>query len=333
MSGVGRVAAPVVDAFIFNGELELLAFRIAYLSPVVDRFVVVEADRTFRGEARPLILASDPTLREKYPQLEVHVASLPENEADAWERERLQRQALRKAIGDVEPETLVLVGDVDEVPTAEVIAELRREPLATPVRLGMRYALQYANHEKRIPWLDGTKACSGAQLDDVTEMGLLIGHPDGRYRPGEDRRIDGAGWHFSSLGGPARVSKKFGEFSHAELDTPGIRNQMRLARSLELGVDARDGTILTVRGGGELDVLQRRLLKAAPHLFSFGDPGGRLWRRLWGTYVWGIARGWVTESRAMRAEKRGAVGIGASAIAVAGARLARHAASRLIRGR
>lgn len=40
----------IYDIFSFNNELDMLGLRLEILSPYVDYFVLVEADRTFSGK-------------------------------------------------------------------------------------------------------------------------------------------------------------------------------------------------------------------------------------------------------------------------------------------
>jgi hypothetical protein len=45
----------VIDSFLFNGELELLELRLKVLYDYVDRFTIVEGNRTFRGNPKPMV--------------------------------------------------------------------------------------------------------------------------------------------------------------------------------------------------------------------------------------------------------------------------------------
>ena len=47
----------IFDTFLFDGELSLLAHRLAETSDLVDVYVLVEAGETFRGEAKRLAFA------------------------------------------------------------------------------------------------------------------------------------------------------------------------------------------------------------------------------------------------------------------------------------
>tara|TARA_R110002051_G_scaffold5990_2_gene29709 strand:+ start:512 stop:1375 length:864 start_codon:yes stop_codon:yes gene_type:complete len=45
----------VIDSFLFNGELELLELRLKVLYSYVDRFTIVEGNRTFRGDPKSMV--------------------------------------------------------------------------------------------------------------------------------------------------------------------------------------------------------------------------------------------------------------------------------------
>ena len=49
----------IVDVILFYNELEMLEYRLETLYPVVDKFVIVEATRTFRGNPKPLLFSNN----------------------------------------------------------------------------------------------------------------------------------------------------------------------------------------------------------------------------------------------------------------------------------
>ena len=46
----------LIDAFIFFNEVELLKFRLQYLSDVVDYFIISESNYTHSGKSKPYYL-------------------------------------------------------------------------------------------------------------------------------------------------------------------------------------------------------------------------------------------------------------------------------------
>ena len=45
----------LIDCFIFYNEIDILKKRLRYLSPVVDKFVLVESSVTHRGVEKELL--------------------------------------------------------------------------------------------------------------------------------------------------------------------------------------------------------------------------------------------------------------------------------------
>ena len=45
----------IYDCFIFNNEIDLLELRLSILDDVVDKFVIIEGDKTFSGNYLSLI--------------------------------------------------------------------------------------------------------------------------------------------------------------------------------------------------------------------------------------------------------------------------------------
>src|ERR1035437_8857546 len=108
------------DCFLFNNELDLLEYRFRLLDGHVDKFVVVEAARTFAGDPKPAFFAKNASRFADWPGKIRHVvADLPVEAPDVWAREGAQRLALRKVVEDAPNDTLLVVGDVDEVPRPE----------------------------------------------------------------------------------------------------------------------------------------------------------------------------------------------------------------------
>ena len=116
----------VIDAVIFSTELDLLELRLYELWNVVDLFLVVEADRTFSGEPKSLLLNQN---KDRFwfanEKLHIHVcntlAPLKPNEGP-FKNEASMRNCMTRVVnqyannGDV-----VIMADVDEIPRQSTI--------------------------------------------------------------------------------------------------------------------------------------------------------------------------------------------------------------------
>ena len=94
----------VLDTFIFYNELEMLEFRLTELDPVVDRFVICESKLTFAGNVKPLYFQNNKARFKKWlPKINHVIIENEPNAKDAWERERIQRNAIRMGIKTTMP--------------------------------------------------------------------------------------------------------------------------------------------------------------------------------------------------------------------------------------
>jgi beta-1,4-mannosyl-glycoprotein beta-1,4-N-acetylglucosaminyltransferase len=125
------------DSFVFFNELDLLEIRLAELSPVVDRFVIVESTRTFTGAEKPLWFWENRSSFAEFAERIVHVVvdDMPDG-VDAWARERHQRNCIARGLQSCSDSDYILISDVDEIPRSELVHG--RNDLASFVQ-GMNY--------------------------------------------------------------------------------------------------------------------------------------------------------------------------------------------------
>jgi beta-1,4-mannosyl-glycoprotein beta-1,4-N-acetylglucosaminyltransferase len=127
----------VIDATLFSVELEMLEIRLEELWPYVDVFLIVEVNITFTGLPKPLIFHEN---RQRFAWAESKIVYrqitedhdlLADESRDArygWINEERTRDAvtwyLRNAV-HVADKDLVLMCDVDEIPSAATMSLLR----------------------------------------------------------------------------------------------------------------------------------------------------------------------------------------------------------------
>jgi beta-1,4-mannosyl-glycoprotein beta-1,4-N-acetylglucosaminyltransferase len=115
----------VYDTFIFFNELELLELRLNELSDVVDRFILVEATRTFTNKPKPLYYAENKHLFSKFNHKITHiiVEDLPESD-NPWILERFQRNCISRGFNNMSDDDIIMISDTDEIPRAEIVKEV-----------------------------------------------------------------------------------------------------------------------------------------------------------------------------------------------------------------
>lgn len=234
------------DAFLYNGEIEVLTLRLATLGGVVDRFIVAEATRTFRGDPKPL----------HYAAVKAHFAAWggrirhvildrePAGLAAPFAREAWQRDGLARGFDGLPDDCGLLIGDVDEIP----------DPAALPA-LGARRAFRQALY-----YYDARTICTSGRwfgtvattVGDARRTGC-----EGLRRLRDAVPAIDAGWHFSHTGGVDAVRAKLGAFSHVEHDTP--ETHAAIADRMAQAHDLFDRAAFAFQRGALADDLPRPL--------------------------------------------------------------------------
>jgi hypothetical protein len=190
-------------------ERQVLRWRLAELKGVVDRFVFVGANVDHMGN---LHTPKWPSMRQT-EQIQFRKINLDAN--TPWGREKQQR--LRMAEGlEIADDDVVLLSDLDEIPSAEALTIAAQNATEKPelLRLAMHV------YQPKYRWMD---------LDDSYQIcrvfrGSLLKRLDLqqiRELAGTDVHATGVfpghGWHMAYMGGGAMIKAKLKAFAHEEL--------------------------------------------------------------------------------------------------------------------
>ena len=129
----------IMDAFPFFNEVEMLRVRLAELSPVVDKFILVESAMTHSGKPKELLFEQRRDEFEPWLDKIIHVVMerLPDSK-DHWVRERAQRNGIHEGIEQAGAygEDVVLVSDTDEIPRRSTVRAMSWcDGISTPAQL------------------------------------------------------------------------------------------------------------------------------------------------------------------------------------------------------
>jgi len=219
----------IYDCFIFYNELDILKIRLEELYPVIDKFVLVESNLTFRGKTKPYVFGENKAKFSKYLDKILYVPLNDNNEYSSdfriapWEREKWQRNQIALGIQDLQPDDIIIVSDVDEIPRRSTIAKIN--PIVS-VTLGMNMYYYALNMYDGNAW-GGAKAVRKKYYRDAESLR----HSD------PEESISNAGWHFSYLGDAEHIKNKIQSFAHWELDTPEITDIDKMNSRIDAGVD------------------------------------------------------------------------------------------------
>ena len=214
-----------------------MELRLASLYDVVDRFVIVEADKTHANEPKPFNFYNHVRDYEKYlPKIDyiMDKSVVPYKGVGDWSIENNQRNSIMKGLQNAAPDDLIMISDLDEIPDPAIIKTIREsftdknkyvdlvafydttpytKNKLVPFHCGMRIAafldlspisfhlrsyIYYFDWQSKLP-CEGTSLCKFKHLKSPQAL-----RDNRKSLP----RIVNGGWHFSYMGGVERIKEK-----------------------------------------------------------------------------------------------------------------------------
>ena len=237
----------IIDSFLYFNEKELIELRIKYLNDLVDYFVVIEADVTHQGEKKKWNFQEllNNSLKEFSSKIQYHKININMKEAEAtqgwineharggrsWKIENMQRNYIREACKKFSSKDVILISDVDEIPSRDKIEFIKScdFKLIAPVAFEQflfHLNCNYLNLEKWIGTIATTK--------EIIE----------KHKPQDLRNYKNrisclirSGWSFSSFGGIKKVQEKIEAFAHEEYNKEIYKNEEHLRKCIQTGSD------------------------------------------------------------------------------------------------
>lgn len=202
----------IYDCFMFFDELDVLELRLNILSPRVDKFVLVESNKTHSWRDKPLLFSDN---RQRYQQFEdkiIYVLAdhMPKKPYDRWAIENYQRNCILSGIADAHlDDDYAVVSDVDEIWNPDVWPfQQPKSPFSFKI-------------EQRGFWLNSEiKSIAAAPV--AASVRTMVGQSPQRMRMRRDEFpfIENGGWHFSWMqrNTPSQIDRKLKAYAHAEYD-------------------------------------------------------------------------------------------------------------------
>lgn len=222
----------IYDIFLYNGEYEMLEFRLKELGPYVDVFVIAEASFTFSGQQKELKFPSDMFKYKDYNIKYVRIEETNEEEfKTAWDREHYTRIFLGNYVKNlVEEEDLLMLSDVDEIPNfrdnifISAIQNLEEGSFGLAMKF-FYYNLNWIN-QKLWP---GTVVFRKSLLSK-TNLEMI------RSTRGMQKMIQN-GYHLSYFFSPEGIVEKLNAFSHQEYNNDQYKNLEEIKYKIDNGID------------------------------------------------------------------------------------------------
>jgi beta-1,4-mannosyl-glycoprotein beta-1,4-N-acetylglucosaminyltransferase len=222
----------IFDCFIFNAEVDILKRRIESLFDTVDRFVIVEANKTHSGKPKKLIFKPELIGHYANKVTYIEVTDLPEVEGTvtdkSWARERHQRDAIMRGLTQCKDNDIIIISDVDELPSVEAIQSFNGTDDIRSFDMELYY------YDEKI------KATEPWREAKILRYGLLRQHSPcwARYQKAEP--IPNGGKHLSYFGGVDAIIRKIENTAHVEYDNDYYKDPERIAKAIENHTDLFD---------------------------------------------------------------------------------------------
>jgi beta-1,4-mannosyl-glycoprotein beta-1,4-N-acetylglucosaminyltransferase len=229
--------ARLIDCFTFYNEIEILQLRLSEIYEVVDKFILVEADKTFKGEDKPFIFEENKEKFSKWMDKIIHIRiNFPDlGTKNPWEYEKYQRNSFMQALYflGLSDSDQVMITDVDEIPDASTISYIKTYPLKGLYKLEMEnYMGCFRNKMSSVSKWYHPKIMTWDHLKCST--------PNNCRNDFDCQWWERGGWHLSYFGGSDRILNKINSFSHQEYNNEKIKNKERIIDRIKNNNDFLD---------------------------------------------------------------------------------------------
>lgn len=241
----------IYDCFLFFNELDLLEVRLNELDPYVDFFVLAEAEESFQGNSKPLFFEDNRERFSKFLDKVIHL-KIPANPGlKAWGRQHYQRRFLGNGLEKANPEDVIIISDLDEIPKGSKITE--KLPVKGEVtEFIMRTYSHYLNRrllrkDPKYKKMGGQDANSSimvrySDFTNAEDVRRLKGKFKNYRSEGKVAQISDAGWHLSWMG----------DFEHISYKAESVSGPTAL-NSKSKNKKAWDSQIEQIRSGDRLE--------------------------------------------------------------------------------
>lgn len=214
-----------IETFLYSGEQDMLHLHLQATKSFIDHYIIIQGNRTFTGAHKSLddVFEDDriQEFRERITLLNVSFRDFGcQYFVYPWFVEALHRNAAQRFIGGFSIDTVHILADVDEILRHDTIEKFKalNQPSVTcrlrDHRIFMNFRRMPTPQNPLAGMPDMTVLATGkihAALDAFTIRVVYA-----RQRHFQWNSIKDAGWHFSSVGTPAEIKKKYMNYSHTE---------------------------------------------------------------------------------------------------------------------
>ena len=219
----------IYDCFAFFNELDLLEIRLNELNHVIDKFVIVEATRTFQKQEKPLYYEENKSRFKSFEDKIIHI--VVDDYPNFFTRFRIprpmdydnhQKNQIIRGLTDAKPDDVIIYSDLDEIPCADKIQEYKNRP---GIKVFQQIFCSYfinciattGDENQGELNKDGIHFWRGSVMANFSEFNNTKSFRKNRGSLAENIvQIEYGGWHFSYLGDSKKILQKINSFAHSK---------------------------------------------------------------------------------------------------------------------
>ncbi len=235
-----QIYMKIYDCFMFFDEEMMLDLRLNILDKYVDKFVITEATYMHSGKPKKLVFDINKFSKFKDKIIYNVVDKEPPNIEKIYEedndekdtrgqklannsnkREHLQREIAKESLKDADPEDIIFINDIDEIPNLKNFDFSKVNKKLIFFKQKMFFYKFNLLHEELV-WT-GSRACrkknltSPQNLRDTKDKIYPLWRLDimfSKLKYNSIHYVDNGGWHFTNIKSPEDIEKKFLNFLH-----------------------------------------------------------------------------------------------------------------------
>jgi len=224
----------IYDCFMFFNELDLLEIRLNTLNSYVDKFVIVEMDKTHSNKEKIFYFEENKNRFKQFIEkiIYIKITHYPIEYKNAWTYENYHRNMIHEGIKNCNNEDIIIISDLDEIPNPSIIIKYKNKVYGKDtICLNhhiYNYFLNYKDISNRI-WQGSRIITFESYMNNKLTPQLLRDNKSLRL-------INKGGWHFSYLGGYENIILKIKSYAHQEYNNDEFLNE-NIKRKIDMGVD------------------------------------------------------------------------------------------------
>jgi len=212
----------IFDTFMFFNELDILEIRLNTLYDYVDKFILVECDKTFSGNPKPLYFQENRDRFSEFSDKIIHTVYKYNDNISVWDNEHAQRNHAETIVREIHKSEndILLVSDLDEIFNPTVIERYLKGNIEAPWHCGQTIYLYYLNVRNK-------RKIDHWKLPVIMKYkNLKKNLTDIRLEKPYRGVFNKGGWHFTYMGGNDKIKYKIQSFAHQELNNEDFLNTL-----------------------------------------------------------------------------------------------------------